>query len=122
MDLCTWLSLAVVPLTLGVLGIKAYSLKPSVETLNGIASQQMAKIAREIGLRHLSPDLGERRKDIMRQQYLNLRKAGLTSEDLDWVAEQMKLTGFDPTKKRYATDSRDAPFALGSRTWPRDML
>lgn len=121
MDLCTWLALGVVPLTLGLLGVKMYTYKPSVETLNGIASQQMAKIAREIGLRHLSPDLGERRRDIMRQQYLNLRKAGLTSEDLDWVAEQMKLTGFDPTRQRWATDHRDTYLAVGSR-WPKGML
>ena len=120
MDPCAWLSLAMVPLTLGWMAVKMFTIKPNQEKLNGIASQQMAKMAREIGLRHLSPDLGERRKDIMRQQYLNLRKAGLTSEDLDWVAEQMKVTGFDPTRQRYATDAQHA--YLPSGRWPKDML
>lgn len=105
MDLWSWLSLVVAPLALAVLIFKAYRLKPNPETLNRIMAQEMAKIANEIGLRYTSPDLGERRKDIMRKQYLNLKKAGLTPEDLEWVADQMKLTGFDPTRQRYATDA-----------------
>lgn len=111
-----WLCWALPMLALtgyGVARLYVYN-ATKVSHSNSIVSQEMAKLVQQIGSSYLSSDPGEARKDVMRKQYLNLGKAGLTPEDLEWVAEQMKLAGFDPTKKRYATDHRDA-YSVGRR-------
>lgn len=36
----------------------------------------------------------------IRKQYLELRKTELTGDDLEWIADQYKLTGVDPTKRQ----------------------
>lgn len=120
MDVWGWLALSVCPLTIVGLGIAcARMLTTEPEAISDLMAWEAAKLAAQAGLRSIHSNPDEVRKDILRKHYKELTHV-LTDEDKEWVTEQMKLTGFDPSRERYSIDSPGYQ-AIGNR-WPKGML
>lgn len=97
-----------------LLVLRMFTYRPDPEVTKRLMAQQAARLAKQAGLRSVHTTPAEVRKDILRKEYKQLAST-LTPEDLDWVTEQMKLTGFDPTRPRYSVDSLGNPYLPSGR-------